>query len=685
MRKLSLKVFTLAILFLGFTIPTQAAEPGLLFSDLTDGPITGWEGSPTKGAAVSVYVRDIDSSRGTSYITVGGVNLTNDTDYAEWGATTNPIVPLGMKRVTFFLNSSMTTGGAYPNTTITLTTSEGVSETIPFHTRELGVNHIYFIDNVNGNTSNNGLTVATAKRYPAWFRGNAIAGDILYLKDSGIKYTDHDNDTSDYTYSYGSIFTFSKQWHGTEQNFNNGTEGHSITVSSYPGDDVKLEAIGDDNTGPSRVIKYVYKPLEYWTFSKLSMNAHYPVAAHYSVVTPYGTHTQDFRLINLDITTPYYNNTRNNGHVSSGQGMVLTGGNGSGDTFVLGCYLHDIAMDLRGQEPFDPDGYRSYFIYINGYGTYNGFELGWNEMGWVNSRGVQFFGHDEGDRVDNLYVHDNWIHDTGRQNLVFGGEGGSVDYSFAQDVYIYNNILEKGGTGDVVLQMGGQYGNGKFGGNYYVYNNILDTSNNDQYPAILVGKDLDSLEFKNNIILGVPNTWSYYTYFPNTYAEFIGDLTPVASNNVYYGAGAGTKPDWDSSTLSNNDPVFISNDRTNFLDFQLQASSPAKDAGTSWATAIKDFLNISRPQGSAYDIGAYEYQETAAVIRADVDQSSSINSTDALLTLRNSLGLDMSSTNWQVSATTGDVNCDDSSSSTDALLILRESLGLDMSGTGWCG
>ncbi len=75
---------------------------------------------------------------------------------------------------------------------------------------------------------------------------------------------------------------------------------------------------------------------------------------------------------------------------------------------------------------------------------------------------------------------------------------------------------------------------------------------------------------------------------------------------------------------------------------------------------------------------------SSAVIRADVDQSSSINSTDALLTLRNSLGLDMSSTNWQASSTTGDVNCDSNSNSTDALLILRESLGLDMSGTGWC-
>ena len=74
----------------------------------------------------------------------------------------------------------------------------------------------------------------------------------------------------------------------------------------------------------------------------------------------------------------------------------------------------------------------------------------------------------------------------------------------------------------------------------------------------------------------------------------------------------------------------------------------------------------------------------AADIRADVDQNETINSVDAMLTLRNSLGLDMSGTNWQSSATTGDVDCNGSSNSTDAMLLLRHSLGLSMNGTGWC-
>ena len=71
-------------------------------------------------------------------------------------------------------------------------------------------------------------------------------------------------------------------------------------------------------------------------------------------------------------------------------------------------------------------------------------------------------------------------------------------------------------------------------------------------------------------------------------------------------------------------------------------------------------------------------------IRADVDQNSYINTTDAMLTLRNSLGLSMNGTAWQTSDTTGDVNCDGTSNSTDAMLIIRHSLGLSMVGSGWC-
>jgi len=93
--------------------------------------------------------------------------------------------------------------------------------------------------------------------------------------------------------------------------------------------------------------------------------------------------------------------------------------------------------------------------------------------------------------------------------------------------------------------------------------------------------------------------------------------------------------------------------------------------------AVDDIVVSTEPIPDDYVIGGNQ-------IRADVDNNSTINTTDAMLTLRNSLGLSMSGTNWFFSATTGDVNCDNVSNSTDAMLILRHSLGLDMTGTGWC-
>jgi len=105
-------------------------------------------------------------------------------------------------------------------------------------------------------------------------------------------------------------------------------------------------------------------------------------------------------------------------------------------------------------------------------------------------------------------------------------------------------------------------------------------------------------------------------------------------------------------------------------DYSLKANSPCTQSnlGLTNPVAIQNVIN----------------REQSTEIRADVDQNSTINSTDAMLTLRNSLGLNMSGTNWVTGTYTGDVNCDDDSNSTDAMLILRKSLGLDIGGTGWC-
>ena len=70
----------------------------LFFSDLESGPSTGWEESPTRGCAVSVWGLRLGTERDESYITVCGARLTKDSDYAEWAETINSA--LSLERIT---------------------------------------------------------------------------------------------------------------------------------------------------------------------------------------------------------------------------------------------------------------------------------------------------------------------------------------------------------------------------------------------------------------------------------------------------------------------------------------------------------------------------------------------------------------------------------------------------------
>lgn len=584
----------LVVLFSCMAVNAYAATPEILFSDMTDGPTTGWEQGSTKGAAVSIWCRNIGSSRGTNYVTVGGVNLTSSSDYAEWGATTNPTVPLGMQRITFYLNSSMSTTGTCPNTTISITTSEGTSSTIPFHCRSLGNNHIYFLDNVNGSDSNSGLTVEDAKRTTAWARGNLKAGDVCYLKGSGTPYTDHDIGTG---YHFGGLFSFGRV--SGAPNHENGIEGKSITVTAYPCEDVQMKA-NTENSGIALTtcVKMFYSgsQLSYWTFSKFTMEAAW---ATFSLGGGgYVGGISNLRIIGNDCTT-ILTSTSQWGNIICLYGSA----NGMDHLYMYGNYLHDQCANFRGQDT----GRRVYQVYIGGYGALDYILVGWNDMGWGSQgRGFQVYGHTVADTLDNFYVHDNYFHNNTRQCVILGGGDGGAAYGFMKNCYFYNNIVAYPGGGDSAILIGGG-GNGRHGGNFFIYNNTFYSPDSTN-PILNITDGMDHFDFKNNIIYGRETPWDYLTYHPST---SLGSPTGTRDHNIYYGNGEGAKPSWDSSTLDNDNPLFSFSSPDEFSEFSIQSGSPCVNSGTSTVSAVvkTDIIGIPRPQGAGHDIGAYEYNE----------------------------------------------------------------------------
>ncbi len=187
------------------------------------------------------------------------------------------------------------------------------------------------------------------------------------------------------------------------------------------------------------------------------------------------------------------------------------------------------------------------------------------------------------------------------------------------------------------------------------------------------GNGTDILQSVNNAIITVDPL--------DQTAPVLTEITPVASptsdttpNYVFSSTEAGLITY--GGSCSSDDAVAVLGNNT------ITFSSLAEGTYTDCTIAVTDASgNIS----DSLAVTSFAIESAAIVLeRGDVDQNGTINTTDAQLVLRKSVGMDMSQTSWYDSANTGDANCDDATNTTDAMLILRNSVGSDMSATDWC-
>jgi len=84
-------------------------------------------------------------------------------------------------------------------------------------------------------------------------------------------------------------------------------------------------------------------------------------------------------------------------------------------------------------------------------------------------------------------------------------------------------------------------------------------------------------------------------------------VVAVIRNNIVYNNGRSIWNQSSSTTVDHNlttDPLFV-DPATN--SFTVQAGSLAIDTGTTLSEVLTDYMKVPRPQGSGYDIGAFEY------------------------------------------------------------------------------
>jgi hypothetical protein len=203
----------------------------------------------------------------------------------------------------------------------------------------------------------------------------------------------------------------------------------------------------------------------------------------------------------------------------------------------------------------------------------------------------------------NVTVEKNIIHDIGR---FAPGENGCNPAT----TYYQNNDhgLYIAGGQDISIKNNIFYNNAR-GWSVHIYPNavsnvrILDNTFADPNPyrvgQITVNANLTTVDFANNIFYSPTTAGIRFASGVHSGVTVRNNLTNVASVQDVTPAGVTV-----SGSVVNASPGFV-NSATR--DYHLLSTSLAINAGVTIAEVTDDFDGVTRPQGSAYDIGAYEF------------------------------------------------------------------------------
>ncbi|HEY3768730.1 MAG TPA: choice-of-anchor Q domain-containing protein [Candidatus Angelobacter sp.] len=544
----------------------QSAPPRIFFSDLESGPKTG--GQSSNGVWVTIWGKGFGATQGTSTVTVGG-----------GAVATYPLWSDG--KIIFQLGAGAATGSVIVNVP-----GIGTSNGLPFTVR---AGNVFFVA-TTGNDANTGSftspwkTILQAK--------NAIAaGDTAYIED-GVSQTSEDNFTA----------YISMDNNGAS---NSGTATAPKALIAYPNATVTVGVAGGLAYGIRT--PNIGTDEDYWVISQLHILG--------------GTQSMDlggtgWRIIGNEMQCP--------GADAEVGCFEMSGGN---QIKFYGNEVHN-----AGINPTSSKFYHAVYFSTDS----NHIDVGWNHIhDNFTCRALQFHssplcsptcgaGDTTGFNQFDLHVHDNLIHGDNCNGINFA----TVDPSKGV-VEAYNNVVYHVGLMDP-LQLGASFSciylanitnNGAAGGGTVnVFNNTLSdcAANNSANASGSRGAFGVASGASSTLILNLRNNVAYQNageiYIDGVTAQITGD------HNLWFGLSAA--PVQTTSNVTTN-PLFVN--RT-LSDFHLTSTSPAKDAGLTIVptnsfdpnpgpTIDTDKDGVLRAQGTAYDMGAYEFFAGAAAAR----------------------------------------------------------------------
>ncbi len=251
---------------------------------------------------------------------------------------------------------------------------------------------------------------------------------------------------------------------------------------------------------------------------------------------------------------------------------------------LYNCGIQDIQMRRDGftiHGDFDNVVLRGNNIHHNGYGFgideggYGWYEKFNNVIIEQNKFYDMLYYVSQIDSVHNLVFRNNLVYDNANydQQAPVMGISATEEDQYTKNLHIVNNVFYNN-SGGVFHITEGRISDVYFQNNIVVGNRdyVIDVANSS------------NLYFSNNLYYG--NSGSGFSKNGTTYSN--------ASEWIIAGNDKGS---------INVDPEFVN---PGGHDFHLHQSSPAIDRGENLSLVFEDYDGVTRPQGSGWDIGAYE-------------------------------------------------------------------------------